>query len=125
MTENRNQVPAWRRWLLKPTVLPLARAFVVLVCVSLVATDGWLMWKARSVQLRDAEVETTNLASALARQASDSLKKADTVLIDMVERLQVEGRGPVQLRRLQGLMKTHVYEQSELHGLFAYAFDRT
>lgn len=120
MNDNRNKTPLWRRWLLNPSVLPLARLFVVLVCASLVATDGWLMWQARSVQLREAGVETSNLASALARQASDSLKKADTVLIDVVERLQTDGRGPAQLQRLQRLMKTHVYEQAELHGLFAY-----
>lgn len=120
MNDNRNKTPLWRRWLLNPSVLPLARLFVVLVCASLVATDGWLMWQARSVQLREAGVETSNLVSALARQASDSLKKADTVLIDVVERLQTDGRGPAQLQRLQRLMKTHVYEQAELHGLFAY-----
>ena len=39
-------------------LLPLTRAFVALVCLSLVAIDGWLIWKARQVQLRDAEIET-------------------------------------------------------------------
>jgi diguanylate cyclase (GGDEF)-like protein len=112
-------LPHWRQLAL----LPLARAFVVLVCVSLVATDGWLIWKARQVQLREAEIETSNLASALARQASDTLKKADTVLRDLVERLQVDGVEPQQLQRLQSLMRQHVYEQNELHGLFAYDRD--
>ncbi|MDD0841310.1 sensor domain-containing diguanylate cyclase [Pseudomonas sp. Gutcm_11s] len=111
---------SFRRWLRRPAIVPLARIFVVLVCVSLVATDGWLILKAREVQLREAEIETSNLASALARQASDSLKKADTVLLDLVERLQVDGMSPQQLQRLQGLMRQHVYEQAELHGLFAY-----
>jgi diguanylate cyclase (GGDEF)-like protein len=104
-------------------LLPLARAFVVLVCLSLVATDGWLIWKAREVQLRDTEIETSNLASALARQASDTLKKADTVLLDLVERLQVDGTATADLQRLQRLMRQHVYEQAELHGLFAYDRD--
>ncbi|WP_220034065.1 sensor domain-containing diguanylate cyclase [Aquipseudomonas alcaligenes] len=104
-------------------LLPLTRAFVALVCLSLVAIDGWLIWKARQVQLRDAEIETSNLASALARQASDTLKKADTVLFGLVERLQVEGTSPEHLQRLQRLMRRHVYEQAELHGLFAYDRD--
>ncbi|MDG9925746.1 MULTISPECIES: sensor domain-containing diguanylate cyclase [unclassified Pseudomonas] len=120
MTQNANTDGAEHRWWRRPSLVPLARVFVVLVCVSLVATDGWLMWKARQVQLRDAEIETSNLASALARQASDTLKKADTVLLDLVERLQVDGTQPEQLQRLQGLMRQHVYEQAELHGLFAY-----
>ncbi|QKE64150.1 GGDEF domain-containing protein [Aquipseudomonas campi] len=123
MTDKHRDTPHWRRWLLKPAVLPLARAFVVLVCLSLVATDAWLIWKARSVQLRDAQIETSNLASALARQAADSLKKADTVLLDLVERLQVDGTAPAQLQRLNGLMRQHVFGQAELHGLFAYDRD--
>ncbi|MBB1520110.1 sensor domain-containing diguanylate cyclase [Aquipseudomonas guryensis] len=123
MSDEHRDTPHWRRWLLKPAVLPLARAFVVLVCLSLVATDAWLIWKARGVQLRDAQIETSNLASALARQAADSLKKADTVLLDLVERLQVDGTGPAQLQRLNGLMRQHVFGQAELHGLFAYDRD--
>ncbi|WP_252270732.1 sensor domain-containing diguanylate cyclase [Pseudomonas subflava] len=95
----------------------------MLVCLTLVATDGWLIWKAREVQLRKAEIETSNLASALARQASDSMKKADTVLLDLVERLEVDGVEPRQRQRLQALMRQHVYEQAELHGLFAYDRD--
>ncbi|MDH0896427.1 MULTISPECIES: sensor domain-containing diguanylate cyclase [unclassified Pseudomonas] len=112
-----------RRWWQRPTILSLARIFVVLVCVSLVATDGWLIWKARQVQLRDAEIETSNLAAALARQAGDTLKKADIVLLDLVERLQVDGTRHGQLQRLQGLMRQQVQQQVELHGLFAYDRD--
>lgn len=123
MSDESRDIPRWRRWLLKPSVLPLARVFVALVCLSLVATDAWLIWKARGVQLRDAQIETSNLASALARQAADSLKKADTVLLDLVERLQVDGTGPAQLQRLNGLMRQHVFGQAELHGLFAYDRD--
>ncbi|MBC9251825.1 hypothetical protein A9179_16260 [Pseudomonas alcaligenes] len=103
--------------------MPLARIFVVLVCLSLVATDGWLIWRSRAIQLRDAEVETSNLASALARQATDTLKKADTVLIGMVERLQDGTSTPQQRQRLQQLMKEHVFGLPELHGLFAYDRD--
>jgi diguanylate cyclase (GGDEF)-like protein len=120
MSQNANTDSAGHLWWHKPSILSLARVFVVLVCISLVATDGWLMWKAREVQLREAEIETSNLASALARQASDTLKKADTVLLDLVERLQVDGAQPEQLQRLQRLMRQHVFQQVELHGLFAY-----
>ena len=109
-----------RRWLRRPAIVPLARFFVVLVCLSLVASDGWLMWTARRVKLHEAEIETSNLASALARQAFDSLKKADSVLLDLVERLQMDGR---DLQRLQRVMSKHVQEQGEMHGLFVYDRD--
>ena len=111
------------RWWQRPRVLPLARTFVVLVCLSLVLTDGWLIWQARQVQLRAAAADTSNLAQALARQTADMMKKADIVLSDLIERLQVEGTGPEQIQRLQRLMQRQVLEQPELHGLFVYDTD--
>ena len=56
MSAGNHEDSSRRRWWQKSGVLPLARVFVVLVCLSLLATDGWLMWKARQVQLRDAEI---------------------------------------------------------------------
>ena len=115
-------VKQWRWWQ-RPRVLPLARTFVVLVCLSLVLTDGWLIWQARQVQLRSAAADTSNLAQALARQTADMMKKADIVLGDLIERLQVDGTGPEQMQRLQRLMQRQALEQPELHGLFVYGTD--
>lgn len=114
---------AIRRWWQRPRVLPLARAFVVLVCLLLVLTDGWLIWKARQLQLQAARADVSNLTQALARQTADMMKKADIVLADLRERLQVDGTGPVQLERLQTLMRRQVLDQPELHGLFIYGAD--
>ncbi|WP_437883198.1 sensor domain-containing diguanylate cyclase [Pseudomonas sp. LRF_L74] len=85
-----------------------------------VAIVGWLSWAAYGVQLRESQIETANLASALARQAGDTLKKADTVLIDLTERVRVDGQMEAQRDRLQRLMQTYVSEQAELQGLFVY-----
>ena len=68
MSESTEAGNGLARWWQRPAIVPLARIFVVLVCLTLVATDGWLIWKAREVQLRKAEVETSNLASALASE---------------------------------------------------------
>ncbi len=109
-----------KRWWQMATVLPLARLFVVLVCLSLVLTDAWLIFKAREQRILAAQVETSNLAQALARQTADMLKKADIVLSDLTERIQVDGLQSSQLERLQTLMRRQVFEQPELHGLFIY-----
>ena len=111
------------RWWQRSAVLPLARMFVVLGCLLLVLTDGWLIWKARQVQLRAAEADASNLAQALSRQTADMMKKADIVLADLVERLQVDGTDSQQLQRLQRLMRQQVQRQPELHGLFIYGTD--
>lgn len=109
-----------KRWWQRAPILPLARLFVVLVCLSLVLTDAWMILKAREQRLLSAQVETSNLAQALARQTADMLKKADIVLSDLTERIQADGFQPSQLVRLQALMQRQVLEQPELHGLFIY-----
>lgn len=103
--------------------MPLARTFVVLVCLSLVLTDGWLVWKARQIQLHAAEADASNLAQALSRQTADMMKKSDIVLADLVERLQVDGTSANSLQRMKILMRRQVLEQPELHGLSVYAAD--
>ena len=40
MSAGNHEDSSRRRWWQKPGVLPLARVFVVLVCLSLLATDG-------------------------------------------------------------------------------------
>ena len=112
-----------RRWWQRSAVLPLARVFVVLGCLLLVLTDGWMIWKARQVQLRAAEVDASNLAQALSRQTADMMKKADIVLGDVLERVQVDGTSPENIQRLQKLMRHRVLEQPELHGLSLHGAD--
>jgi diguanylate cyclase (GGDEF)-like protein len=105
------------------SVLSLARIFTVMVCITLVATYGWLAWNARDVQLHDAEVETSNLSAALSRQASDTIKKADTILVALVDRLYADGRNARHLEVLRPLLTRHVTELAELQGLFIYDRD--
>ena len=68
----------------RPAIIFRTIAFVAIVCVSLVAIDTWNSWKARSVQLRQMGVATSNLARAMAQQADDTIKAADTALIGIV-----------------------------------------
>jgi diguanylate cyclase (GGDEF)-like protein len=96
-----------------------ATAFVVLVCLSLVLVDGWRTYNARVYEMKIAETTTTNLARALAQHAEDSIKEADTILIGLVERLEVDGIF-ASGDRLHLLLMKHVAELPQLHGLFVY-----
>ncbi|WP_218568629.1 sensor domain-containing diguanylate cyclase [Pseudomonas sp. 2FG] len=120
MTDEYNRFPRFLRLLEQRSVLPLAKVFVILVGISLIASDAWMTWNARVTRLKDAQIETSNLAFALAQHAQDTLKKADTILIGLVERLAEEGAGPAQLRRLQQLLGVQVVDLPELQGLFVY-----
>lgn len=95
-------------------------AFIMIVCVTLVALDGWRSWSARAIQLRQTELVATNLARSLAQQADDMFDAADIVLVDVVERVQVDGMGPAALPRLQTLLSNRVIELPWLHGIFVY-----
>ncbi|WP_295996189.1 GGDEF domain-containing protein [Rugamonas sp.] len=97
-----------------------ATTFVIVVCASLVAIDGWRSWNARVQRLVDMERVTSNLARAMAQQADDTIKAADTSLTDIVERLETDGYGDAAVARLHRLMVEQAVNLPQLSGLFAY-----
>ncbi|MFZ6657196.1 sensor domain-containing diguanylate cyclase [Undibacterium sp. TJN19] len=98
----------------------LAMGFVIFVCVSLICMDGWRSWTARRTQLREMEVSTANMARAIAQHADDTIKAADTALLGIAERIQVDGTSPAALERLHNLLVLRTAELSQLKGLFVY-----
>ncbi|MBM7060147.1 GGDEF domain-containing protein [Pseudomonas sp. UL073] len=123
MTEPSSRPPLFERLFAQRTLLPMARVFVVLVCVLLFASVAWMLWSARETRLQEAQMATSNLAYSVSRHAQDTLKKADTILVSLSERLQVDGRDPQQLQRLHRLLQVQVRELQDLHGLFVYDRD--
>ena len=107
----------------RPTITFWATVFVTVVCLSLVAIDGWRSWTARALELREVESATANLSRAMAQQADDTIKAADIALADIVERIEVDGAGPAALARLHPLLKAHAAELAQLNGLFVYDAD--
>ncbi|WP_459251586.1 sensor domain-containing diguanylate cyclase [Paraburkholderia nemoris] len=104
----------------RPSIIWRAIAFVAIVCLSLIVLDGWRSWSARSVQLAEMDVATSNLSQAMARQADDTFKEADTALLGIVERVQHDGTGPAALKRLHDVLVMHQQELPQLAGLFVY-----
>lgn len=94
--------------------------FVGTVCACLIALGAWHSWSARRQRLEDAERDAFNLARAMAQQADDTIKVADTCLADLVERIETEGLGPQQLQRLHQQMVNQVDNLSQLTGLFVF-----
>ena len=95
-------------------------AFVAIVCFTLVAIDCWNSWHAREVQLRQMSVATENLARAMAQQADDAIKKADTALVGIVERVEHDGTGPAAVERLRKVLAMRVAELPQLDGMHIY-----
>ena len=105
------------------SLLPLTISFVVLVCLSLLATQLWMTLRARDVQLNEAARESANLAHAVAQHAYDTIKEADTVLVGLVERVETDGASDIELERIHKLLLTRVAELPQLHGIFIYDKD--
>lgn len=108
------------RWL---SLLWLARVFVVLVCLSLLTLDFWQSRNAYDARKREGSAFAANLVSSLAQHAQATFKQADTILLDLVERVETDGTGKSNLLRLESLMARHVKELPKLHGLYLYNAD--
>nr|WP_314629404.1 sensor domain-containing diguanylate cyclase [uncultured Noviherbaspirillum sp.] len=94
--------------------------FVLLVCLSLAGIGGWSLWKARTARMQEASTVTANMTRALAQHATDTLRAADSVLLGLVERLEVDGMNEASLPRLKKLLQASVAELGSLNGIFVY-----
>jgi len=104
----------------RPSIIWRTIAFVVIVCLSLLALDGWRSWNARSAELAEMNVASSNLARAMAQQADDTFKEADTVLLGIVERVEFDGTGAAALKRLRDVRVMRRRELAQLDGLFVF-----
>ncbi|WP_051516516.1 sensor domain-containing diguanylate cyclase [Herbaspirillum sp. RV1423] len=94
-----------------------AKIFFVIVCISLLAVDGWQAWKARTERLNETETSIVNMARALAQHGDDTLKAADLILSGTVDMLESEGIGDALKPRMHKLLKKRVSELAQLAGL--------
>ena len=102
------------------TRLPLwAAGFVVLICAAILGLSGWREWEARATELKNAEIDVANLAQSLVQHADDTFELADTVLIGLVHRLELDGTGPDTIVKLQAYLPTRK-SSDRIRGIFVY-----
>ena len=100
--------PSGRRLIATGSIVAPTIVFVTLTCAVLLGFGIWREWAARETQLHDTTTSLANLASSLMQHAEDTVDLADTVLLDLVERLQVDGTSPAALARLDTLLAAKV-----------------
>ncbi|MCP3473189.1 diguanylate cyclase [Bradyrhizobium sp. CCGUVB1N3] len=102
------------------TRLPFwAAGFVVLICIVILALSGWREWETRNAELRNAEVDVANLAKSLVQHADDTFELADTLLVGLVHRLELDGMGPDTIAKLQTYLPTRK-SSNRIRGIFVY-----
>jgi len=85
--------------------------------------DLWRAWSERDEALRASLVSSSNMAQALAHQADDSLKEVDTVLFELVERIESDGTRPAALQRVHGLLTQIPAELPQIQSVDVYDED--
>jgi diguanylate cyclase (GGDEF)-like protein/PAS domain S-box-containing protein len=106
------------------THLPIrAAAFVVLVCIAILALSGWREWTSRVTELKNSETDMSNLARSLAQHADDTFELSDAILIGMVDRLETDGIDSVAIARLQAFLDLRKATLARIRGLFVYGED--
>ena len=97
-----------------------ALAFVVIVCGSLIAIDAWRTCAAYMLVLQAAIDDSANLAKSLAQEANDTIKEADTALVNIVERVEAGGTQGAEGHRLQRQLKNLLSELPQLNNLLVF-----
>jgi diguanylate cyclase (GGDEF)-like protein/PAS domain S-box-containing protein len=114
----------YKRWTRTPfTAMSLSRALtllILLVCTSLIALTAVLGYRSRFEWLNNAQTATENLAYSVAQHAAATLSQTDTVVLDIVERIEKDGTSASELANLKKVMVNRIPQQPQLHGLFVY-----
>ncbi len=100
----------------------LAMAFLALVCLSLLAVEGWSSYSARRTYLDAANTSTVNMARALADHAEASVNLVDTMLFGIVERVQ-NGELANEPERMHALLAGLVGKTPSVQGMFVFGAD--
>lgn len=95
-------------------------SLVLLACLSAALVLAWSLVHARGLELANARIAASNTALTLANQANSSFNVADTVLVSLVDKIEVEGWSALNVERMRSLMAKQMDHLPSLQGLFVY-----
>lgn len=99
------------------------QSFIALVCLAILALEGWRDWGEYEKALADAEVHTANLAHSLRQHAEDTFEMTDYALAAVVELLQADGSSPEALAQLHSILVNRVSLLPRLQEIRVYGHD--
>ncbi|RSZ56247.1 GGDEF domain-containing protein [Massilia atriviolacea] len=103
----------------KRPLIAIAASFLFVVCISLVAVQGWSIYSARETQLAQSAASTANMARALADHADSTIELVDTILAGVVESVEHDGITHYG-ERLHLHLIDHVSRTPSLQGMYIY-----
>ncbi|QXH64050.1 sensor domain-containing diguanylate cyclase [Pseudomonas azerbaijanorientalis] len=87
---------------------------------SLASLTVWKVLASRDRALEDVNVHGLNLTQALATYSEGIVRQSSLLLLGLVERLETEGSGPIQIRRLSALVNRQQPLMPQLSGITIY-----
>ena len=97
--------------------------FVGVACAAIVLLGGWREWASREATLREAEVETRNLARSLAQHAEDSIELADATVASVVARLEIDGADAPAIAKIQEFLRDRKPALGRVRGVSVFDAD--
>lgn len=97
-----------------------AALLLVVICISLALLTAWQIWSARQRTLQDINTDNRNLVQALDTYSEGVIKQCELLLLGLVERVETEGHGPDQLKRLRELTDRQQHLLSQLNSILLF-----
>ena len=101
------------------------KAFVIVVCLVILGLEGWRDWGEREQEIARISAEALNLAKSLTQHAQDTFELADSLLVDVVDRVETGGIGQNALQRLDTFLVERVQSLQRIKSLTVYGEDGT
>ncbi len=90
---------------------------MVFCWLMLLGFQAWREWIAYSEQMRETKASLTNLASALAQHAGDTVEIADTAVLSLVGRIETIGVSPERLGAIEAELAAQVANGTRYNAL--------
>lgn len=104
-------------------VVKVSVAFIVVVCASIIGLSIYQLLQARDHELEHARVDSSNVARAIAQQATDAFDEANIVLSGTIELYMANRRSVHNNSNVQAFVEQQVRAVNQLHGVFIYGKD--
>lgn len=95
----------------------LTALLLAIIVASLIALVTWKIWASRERTLHEAFGHSLNLAHALDTYAEGVVRQSSALLLGFLERLEAEGTGAEQMKRLHALAAQQQLLMSQLNGI--------
>lgn len=94
--------------------------FVVFVCLTLFAVDGWRSWRLYKQEIAEAQQRLDNAARLLAGQTHAALSLADTLLLTTARSMESAASDPLAKPRLHDFLLTALQRDPWLQAVAVY-----